>query len=163
MRFHPAARFMCVFDDSTNEMIACGHWDIYPNERTQAEVDKIASIPPVPSDANAEAWNDFFGNFSERRKTVMGNRPVGILHTLVTHPDHHRRGAGALLLQSFVDEVDREGLQGYLEASEMGKPLYTRFGFKEFSVKEFPLEKYGGSGMERNTVMLREVKSLSLP
>jgi GNAT superfamily N-acetyltransferase len=161
MRDNPAARFMGVFDNSTGQLIACGHWNIYTTERTQEQVDELTHISPVPSGVNPELWNDFFGNFSERRQTLLGNRPVAILRTLVTHPDHYRRGAGGLLMEQFVKDADSEGLEGYIEASDMGKPLYARFGFSPVSVMDFHLEKYGGTGVAQNTVMIREPRSTS--
>ncbi len=41
----------------------------------------------------------------------------------------------------------------------MGKPLYTRMGFKEQSEVVFDLAKYGLQGTDTNTAMLREVPS----
>ena len=55
----------------------------------------------------------------------------------------------------FVKQVDDEGVEAYVEASEMGKSLYARFGFVPVFEKGFDLEKYGGSGRDFNTVMIR--------
>ena len=78
-----------------------------------------------------------------------------MLGLLVTHPDHQRRGAGALLVKYGVDVADEMGLVAYLEASTAGKPLYERWGFKEVDRRVFELEKYGGQGTDINTVMIR--------
>jgi GNAT superfamily N-acetyltransferase len=158
MRENPASRCMKVVDASTNTLVACAHWDIYPNERTEEQVDKISHITPPPAGTNPEVWNDFFGYLRTSRRE-LGTQPVAILFTLTTHPDHHRRGAGTLLLERMMEEVDQEGILAYLESSEMGKPLYKRFGFEEVRTTEFRLEKYGGSGVEKNTVMLRKARS----
>jgi GNAT superfamily N-acetyltransferase len=152
---NPHARFMKVVDAASGKMIACGHWDIYPAERTQDQVDKLTHRSPPPADANADAWNDFFGYMSEQRNSVLGNRPIALLHTLVTHLDHRRRGAGGMLMERFVADIDAEQLEGYVEASQAGRPLYAKFGFEPVFEKEFPLEKYGGSGIDWNTVMVR--------
>jgi GNAT superfamily N-acetyltransferase len=159
MHSNPAARFRAVFDNSTGQLIACAHWDIYTEERTQDQVDESSRLPPVPPGVHPDAWNDFFGNISKNRITVLGTRPIAMLCTLVTHPDHYRRGAGTLLMEQFVNEADREGLEAYLEASEVGKSLYARFGFSPVSEREFHLEKYGATGVDRNTVMIREARA----
>jgi GNAT superfamily N-acetyltransferase len=157
MQENEAGRYMKVVETSTNKIIACAHWDIYPKERTQEQIEQITHITPPPPDVNPEVWNDFFGYLRESRKE-LGTQPIAILFTLTTHPDHHRRGAGGILLERMMEEVDREGLPAYLESSEMGKPLYKRFGFEEVRTTEFKLEKYGGHGSEKNTVMLRAAR-----
>ncbi|KAF2434959.1 hypothetical protein EJ08DRAFT_645895 [Tothia fuscella] len=114
---------MSVIDNATNKVVACGHWDIFPDQRTPEQMEDLTSFPPAPASANADAWSDFFENFAERRRTILGTKPAAILCTLTTHPAHHRRGAGAMLMEQFLKNVDDAGLEAYLEASEMGKPL----------------------------------------
>lgn len=148
--------FATVTDASTNTVIANAHWEFTPADASEKELEELASKPSPPPDANVDAWNDFFGYLSEQRRRFLGKKHMGFLHILTTHPDHHRRGAGGLLLKHFLDAVDEEGIEAYLEASEAGKPLYARYGFKPVFEQTFDLEKYGGKGIERNTVMIRD-------
>lgn len=148
--------FATVIDSSTSTVIASAHWEFTPVDASDKELEELFSKPSPPPDANADAWNDFFGYFSEQRRKFLGKTRMGFLHTLTTHPDHHRRGAGGLLLKRFLDAVDEEGIEAYLEASEAGKPLYARHGFKPVFEQSFNLERYGGRGIERNTVMIRD-------
>jgi GNAT superfamily N-acetyltransferase len=145
---------MVVEDSDEKVIIACAHWDLYPEERTEEQVEKICHKSPPPPDANAAAWIDFFGHFGESRR-ALGTRPIAILHTLVTAPKYQGRGAGRLLMQKFIEEVDETRLEAYLEASEMARPLYAKFGFQPVAEKVFDLSKYGAEGCEVNTVMLR--------
>ncbi|KAF2405451.1 acyl-CoA N-acyltransferase [Trichodelitschia bisporula] len=154
MRENPDVRFAKVVDEN-GTMIATAHWHVYEHERTQEQQEEIQRMAPLPPQANAAAWNDFFGYLSESRRDILGTRPAVLLHILVTHPTHHRRGAGALLLQRALEDADRLGLEAYLEASEAGRNLYARYGFESVFRKEFDLEKYGGSGTDANTVMIR--------
>jgi GNAT superfamily N-acetyltransferase len=156
MKEQKDTQYASVIDTATNTVIAFAHWEFAPAQPTQTELEELSSKPPPPPDANADAWNDFFGYLSEQRRKFLGKKRVGFLHVLTTHPDHHRRGAGGLLMKYFLDEVDKEQLEAYLEASEVGKPLYARYGFKPVFEKTFDLEKYGGKGIERNTVMIRD-------
>jgi GNAT superfamily N-acetyltransferase len=153
-----AASFMIVVDSDLKKIVACAIWEIYPHERTQEQVDMLARQPPPAPGCHPEAWDDFFGNLVIQRKK-LGTRPFAILRSISTHPEHQRRGAAGLLMDQFVKQVDRDGVEGYVEASEMGKPLYARFGFVPVFEKEFNLEKYGGSGRDFNTVMTRPASS----
>ena len=76
---------------------------------------------------------------------------------LVTHPDHHRRGAGSMLTKWGLEKADKAKLPVYLEASEEGRPVYAKLGFKPVEEHYFDLAKYGAEGGEMNTVMMREV------
>lgn len=148
--------FAAVVDVSINTVIACAHWEFTPADPTEKELGELLSKPSPPPDANADAWNDFFGYMTEQRTKFLAKKRRGFLHVLTTHPDHHRRGAGTLLMKYFLAQVDQEQLEAYLEASEAGRPLYARCGFKPVFEKTFDLEKYGGKGIERNTVMIRD-------
>ncbi|KIW01769.1 uncharacterized protein PV09_06941 [Verruconis gallopava] len=162
MRSNPAAHFMVVEDLDllpANPIIAAAHWDIYAEERTEAQVDALCHKADPPPDANAAAWTDFFGHFAESRR-ALGTKPVAVLHTLTVHPDHQRRGAGTLLMRTFVEQVDRAGVEAYIESSEMGKPLYARFGFAPVLERRFDLTKYGAEGVEVNTIMVRPPLSM---
>ncbi|QDS67632.1 hypothetical protein FKW77_004467 [Venturia effusa] len=148
--------FATVTDPATNTVIASAHWEFTPAHASEKELEELSSKSPPPPDANADAWNDFFGYLGEQRRKFLGKTRMGFLHVISTHPDHHRRGAGGLLMKRYLDAVDEEGIEAYLEASEAGRPLYARYGFKPISEKTFDLEKYGGKGVERNTVMMRD-------
>jgi GNAT superfamily N-acetyltransferase len=161
MRNNKATSFTAVIDTDLKMIISCAIWEIYPHERTQEQVDTLARPPSPGPGSHPEAWNDFFGNLETQRRR-LGTRPIAILRTLATHPEHQRRGAAALLLAQFTKAVDDEDLKAYIEASEIGKSLYARFGFTPVFERVFELEKYGGSGRDVNTVMLRPSRSKSL-
>ncbi|OCL14052.1 hypothetical protein AOQ84DRAFT_281910, partial [Glonium stellatum] len=82
-------------------------------------------------------------------------RPVLFLHTLVTYPDHHRRGAGAMIMRHILEKADQLSLDTYLESPEPGRHLYQQFSFKLVIEKEFNLEEYGGTAIDLITIMTR--------
>jgi hypothetical protein len=57
-----------------------------------------------------------------------------------------------------LQRADELGLPIYLEATSEGKPLYEKFGFQTAQVTTFELSKYGGSGTEVRTIMIRQAK-----
>ncbi|KAF2749343.1 acyl-CoA N-acyltransferase [Sporormia fimetaria CBS 119925] len=149
----PTVHFLKVIDtEKNNEIIACAKWHIYEKELSEEDVEKRNK--KIPDDASL-AYRDFFGFLNESRKKWMGTKPFCFLNILVTHPDHHRRGAGAMLVKWGTDRADKAHLPAFLEASEEGKPLYAKMGFKEMEYREFDLTKYGREGTERNTIMIR--------
>jgi hypothetical protein len=61
-----------------------------------------------------------------------------------------------LCLQWGTAEADRLGLVSYLEASEEGRPLYEKFGFKEVGRVVVDLSKWGGTEPATAYLMVRE-------
>ena len=53
------------------------------------------------------------------------------LEILATHPGYRKLGFGSQLIQWGCDEADKEGLECFLNASKVGKPLYEKHGYVE--------------------------------
>lgn len=91
------------------------------------------------------------------------------LTLLATHPAHHRRGAGTLLVDWGCKIADDHGVECYLEASKFGYPLYKREGFREafgedasvitFDVGQFTGRGGGNGDWVSLTAMVRPPKS----
>ena len=73
----------------------------------------------------------------------MCSLPTGncaYIQNMYTHPDYRRRGIAWETLTRLVAEARRRGLSSVgLEATDMGKPLYEKFGF-EVQQREMRLE-----------------------
>jgi GNAT superfamily N-acetyltransferase len=55
---------------------------------------------------------------------------IQVIEMLSTHPEHQRRGAGAILMKWGTDIADSLGLRAFVQASRLGKQhLYEKFGF----------------------------------
>ncbi|KAF2478197.1 uncharacterized protein BDR25DRAFT_276014 [Lindgomyces ingoldianus] len=159
------ALYMKVTDDETGEMIAGSKWGFVPpnlvcedgqgvgeggneifkrRERTWEEVEAGLTIPTPYDESNVGVWNKLFTLLNSNKREIMQTRPYLILETLVTHPSHHRRGAGGMLVQWGCDQADTNDLEAYLEASPMGAPLYERFGFQRVKDIQLDLREFGG-------------------
>ena len=134
----PLAHFMKVTDTETGQIIAYAQWSINTVDRTEEQMERVTNLRSPPPDANVQAWNDFFGHIVEARKTILGPKPAAFLRVLTTLPEHHRRGAGTMLVKYGCDKADEAGIRAYLEASPMGKPLYDRFRFQGGGEHRFP-------------------------
>ncbi|KAH7118935.1 acyl-CoA N-acyltransferase [Dendryphion nanum] len=155
-------RFMTCRDTDTGTMIAGARWryvapkdmqenyrsgsepeQTRPRDRTWEEVDSDCTIPPPYTESDPRCFNALFQLFNFHKRDIMGTRPYFCLDTLVTHPDHHRRGAGGLLIKWGIEEADRRNVECYLEASPMGVPLYERYGFEKVRDIELDLRPFG--------------------
>lgn len=152
----------CV-DTTTNQMIAGARWRYVrpedPNAtfRTWDEVNKELTIPEPFAESNPEVFRAFHELFGETKRKLLGTRPYWVLDTLVTHPEHHRRGAGGMLLKWGCEKADEAKMETYLEASEMGAPLYERYGFEPKEHIALDLRNWDGEEEIKWTVSLKNL------
>ncbi|KAF2792099.1 acyl-CoA N-acyltransferase [Melanomma pulvis-pyrius CBS 109.77] len=155
----------CV-DSATGAVVAGAKWRYMghlspsgaPLPRTLDEVKKELELPPPYEESDPAVFNAIFGLFAQNKLETMGTRPYYVLDTLVTHPEHHRRGAGGLLVKWGCDRADELGVEAFLEASLMGEPLYRRFGFVPVKEVGIDLRKFGGDEEMRFILMRRPAK-----
>ncbi|TID17097.1 acyl-CoA N-acyltransferase [Venturia nashicola] len=144
--------FKCIDTSLNNKLIAVAEWSVQTEEATREQLEKtLVCRPPFPEE-NRAARESFMQGIFRSRREVLGTQPHVELDVLVTHPDHHRRGAGSLLIQWGVDEMDRLGLIGYLEGSMAGRPLYEKFGFEGVRELVWDSRPYGGTGIDTHIV-----------
>jgi GNAT superfamily N-acetyltransferase len=142
--------FLKCVDTSTDEMVAGARWTYHrPSEptatlRTPVQLDEELKIPEPYTESHPEVWNEIFSLLYDNKRAIMGLRPYYSLDSLITHPDHHRRGAGSLLLKWGLEKADDAGVEAYLEASDMGRPLYERWGFEPVKRIALDLRRWGG-------------------
>jgi len=60
-----------------------------------------------------------------------------------------------MLMRRGLERADEPGLEGYLEATMMGRPLYEKFGFQMVDKVRYDMEKYGKEGWDETVVMPR--------
>lgn len=148
-------------DDPGRQMVGVAHYDIHPTARTTADLDAedAEKGPEDPDPAMNRAFCDeFFGDIKRIRRETMGGKPYVLLHMLATHPDHHRRGVGAMQLEWGSKKAEEMGVECYLESSPIGRPLYEKHGYVK--VGDLPLDARG-HGHEKDlphVVMIRPAK-----
>jgi GNAT superfamily N-acetyltransferase len=145
----------CV-DTSTGDIIAGARWRyVKPKEegakeRTWDEVEAafLERIDPY-DESDPAVLTALFDLFNNYKREYLGTRPYYCLDTLVTLPQHERRGAGSMLVRWGCEKADEAGVEAYLEASLVGAPLYARHGFEGREEIELDLRKYGGDEVMR--------------
>lgn len=153
----------CV-DTSTGNIIAAARWrhvkpkDESAKERTWAEVEEAFANHFQPYDeSDPEILDALFKLFNDQKRKSLGTRPYFVLDTLVTLPQHERRGAGSMLIRWGCEKADEAGLEAYLEASPVGAPLYARHGFEPVAEMELDLRKWGVDWVMEFIVSTRDV------
>ncbi|KAF1815908.1 acyl-CoA N-acyltransferase [Eremomyces bilateralis CBS 781.70] len=157
-RDDPHSRYVKVVDSDTKAIVAVAYWEIRQEERPMEQFLEDTGPVPIPPTAHPEAWEEFFGYLTHARRNVMGNGPIAFLHLLTTHPDYQRRGAGAIIMKWGCEQADKYRVRAFLEASQKGKGLYEKFGFKEVERKVFDLSKWGGDSVDIMTLMFRDAE-----
>lgn len=143
--------FLKCVDTTTGEMVAGARWRYFKPQqegaaqRTWEEVDAGLTLPEPFEESDPEMWNEVFSTMNANKREVLGQRPYYVLETLVTLPQHERRGAGSMLVRWGCERADEAGVEAFLEASPTGAPLYARFGFQRVKEVAFDLRKWGGT------------------
>ncbi|KKY13158.1 hypothetical protein UCDDS831_g09278 [Diplodia seriata] len=147
-----------VDTDNNDEIIACAVWEFFPNGRSDEDLRELEQPfqPVVEEGERFCRFQQHFFSYLGRVRLQMGKAPHYFLGLLVTHPKHHRRGAGAMLIRWGTEQADKAGLICFLEASEAGRDLYKRHGFEDQETTKFDLSEYGVSGIDKNTTMIRQ-------
>ncbi|KAH7386770.1 acyl-CoA N-acyltransferase [Phaeosphaeria sp. MPI-PUGE-AT-0046c] len=150
----PTCHFIQAYDEETKQMVAFAKWHIY----STSEAAQTARRPSRTFGAgtNPEACEAFFGSLAVRKKEHVGQSPHLYLHMLHTDPAFQGRGAGGMLIKWGTRKADELGLRTYLEASPKGHPVYERHGFRDVEVFDFDLAPFGGPGIYKEPLMIRE-------
>jgi len=142
----PEAFFFKVVDTELESApIAVAKWHVYEHERPEDEVRSGFTLPAPFPEENRAAREMFMASIFDSRWSVLGTKPHVILESLVCLPDHHRRGAGGMLVKWGTDKADELGLLSYLEASPQGKGLYLKHGFQAIRELKSDLTDFGGA------------------
>ncbi|KAJ3951994.1 hypothetical protein N0V92_011578 [Colletotrichum tropicale] len=113
-RADPTSTWLKVVDDETGQIVAGGRWSFF--ERGG----------PNPYDGHREVGATWFPE---------------VLNILFTIPEYRRRGAASLVMDWGVGRADCMGLDIYVEASEGGKPLYEKYGFKAIEESYYEVDE----------------------
>lgn len=137
-------------DTSTGEIVAGARWRyVKPkeegaHERTWKEVDEGFVIPEPYDESDPELLKSLYDLFNSNKRAILGTQPYLVLDTLVTLPQHERRGAGSALVRWGCSKADEANVAAYLEASLVGAPMYARHGFRAVKQVELDLRNFGG-------------------
>jgi len=109
-------------------------WNIYVQERVPEEWMKghelMAGDWVEPADKR-DAVKEVLRIMEDGRRRTMQGRPYALLMYMCVDPAYWRRGVGGTLLKWGMARCDELGIPGYLEASDMGYPMYKHYGWRD--------------------------------
>ena len=69
---------------------------------------------------------------------------------MFVHRKHGRRGAGALMMEWGMDKAKEKKIETFVEATDMGKSRYERFGLREMYVVAIQIRAKNGRRWREN-------------
>ncbi|KAH8666978.1 acyl-CoA N-acyltransferase [Xylariales sp. PMI_506] len=126
----PESRVMLI-RSPTNEIISFAVYRILDMSHDEASKSwrsrwPSASIAPELTDEKLE---NFFGPMEKSHMHLIGDRKHVFLEVLGTAEKHQKQGCASVLIKWGTGWADELGLECYLDASALGKPLYEKFGY----------------------------------
>lgn len=104
-----------------------------------------------------------FSLFSPRTIHDEADFDIAVLDMMSTHPSHHRRGAGKMLVQWGCDIADKMGVEAFIEGTLIAQNLYQSCGFRpvpnEYIYVDVP-EKWKGRPQVKYFFMERQPKAI---
>ncbi|KAF2447592.1 hypothetical protein P171DRAFT_518677 [Karstenula rhodostoma CBS 690.94] len=151
--------------DNGGRTIAVAVWSAH-NIASQNDTPRIGDegkdTPFVPPELRLDVLTAVLAPLRAAQDDIMEDPvPYLKLDSLATHPEHHRRGAGRILLHWGVEKADAEGWRTYLDATPVGLKSYERVGFKIVREVTFDRGQWGGEGEDWWACMVRESKGAS--
>lgn len=132
---NPSAHFAVVLDKDipgppSDQVIAWVKYDVFESARAEQERQDVGERS-WPAYTNLALVDHFWAMITASRRRMGGSiGPHISVDLLATSPDHHRRGAGKMLMGHIAREADRLGLPATLEGSPEGIKLYSAVGFE---------------------------------
>ncbi|GAA5865135.1 hypothetical protein JCM8547_007725 [Rhodosporidiobolus lusitaniae] len=121
---HPYKAVMKAILNTSGEVAAMGFWELPKPEGYVEEKQEERRFPPG---TNVELAKELFGqlDFGIKERQLH-------LSILVVDPKYQKTGAGSTMLRWGCKLADEEKVPMYLEATDVGVPLYKRYGFVPF-------------------------------
>jgi GNAT superfamily N-acetyltransferase len=112
------------------KIVASGRWNVWPRERTQEELLRDRQLDWSSDCANDDWCVEYSTSLNETREGLIGKKPHILLRWIVTDPEYRRRGAATMIVKWGLDRADELGIPAILEATDEGKLVYEKVGFK---------------------------------
>ena len=132
----PPVGIKCIYadpDTSHERVIGFAEWFIYPRQRGKEEYMQELSIMDmswVDDEPQRERGRKYQVQVINARRQLMGGRPYGLLMWLCVDPKFRRRGVGSACVKWGMNRCIELRIPGYLEASEEGKVMYAKMGWR---------------------------------
>ncbi|KAM5349862.1 hypothetical protein ACJ41O_006367 [Fusarium nematophilum] len=134
----PTSYWGKVVNDDGRIVGAC-LWKIYPTNPFERH-DAHSEAHWHPEGERREYVTKCLEQFDEPRSR-LGARPQLYLNILYTHPDFRRQGVADMILSWGKKKADEMGVEMWLDATELGVPVYKKHGFTVVNVNRLQPSK----------------------
>ncbi|KAH8883198.1 hypothetical protein GQ53DRAFT_847095 [Thozetella sp. PMI_491] len=163
LRDRELARHQKAVDPQTGELVGYARWKlpadrasagdrhpIWAEARTvEAEIspEEQRRIDEVASESMLAQWPERLeARNNEIRQRIMAKQPYLELDYLGVHPKHQRKGIATTLVKSGLQVAQDLGLDVFLQASDVGRLVYEKLGFKLIDENIEDDSEFGGPG-----------------
>ncbi|KAL4912347.1 acyl-CoA N-acyltransferase [Aspergillus aurantiobrunneus] len=130
----PQLIWATVVDTHANDRIAAAaKWYFYDHD-PHAQSEDHPLVADWYPEGVAREFATKAARLFERPREQLARRSHAFLHIAFTMPEYRRQGLGHLLMEWAIRKTDERGLEAWLDASEFGRPLYEKFGFRKVLV-----------------------------
>ncbi|MCJ1313867.1 hypothetical protein MMC25_007547 [Agyrium rufum] len=130
-QYDPSSKWLKVIDTESHQTAAVALWHIYEsNPFVDDPPESLVEVDWWPEEGDGRKFIAMIADQMVRPRMLNHRRPHILLELMATHPNHRRQGAADLLMKWGLKKADEIGVDILLEASEMGKPLYEKYGFE---------------------------------
>ncbi|KAI1412052.1 acyl-CoA N-acyltransferase [Hypoxylon sp. FL1857] len=127
----PSSYWQKVVDTETGNVAGGALWNIHPeNPFTEPHDIEVTWFP----DDGSRKFAEEMIQLHNAPRALLGQRPQVYLFIIFTHPNYRRKGVAQQFMSWGMKKADEMGVEMFLDATPVGKPLYGANGF--VSVKE---------------------------
>jgi hypothetical protein len=94
-------------DTISNKMVGVAQWQIFKQTPSQETLDSMFVETSPPPEINHEARTALLKDIAKARTNFMPLGPCILLRMLIVSPDYQRKGAGNLLMQWGVEQMNQ--------------------------------------------------------
>jgi GNAT superfamily N-acetyltransferase len=154
--------------DNGGRTIAVAVWSMHNVKSSEATAtpptatteEKEIHKPFTPPELRVDALMSLLGPLRAAQPEIMTTSdPYLMLNMFATHPEHQGRGASKMLLDWGLKKADDEGLVTYLNATDVGRRIYEKKGFKVVKAIEWDRVPWGGEGKDCHWCMVRQPRA----
>ncbi|KAK5631816.1 hypothetical protein RRF57_007530 [Xylaria bambusicola] len=140
----PTSFWQKVVDTDTGRIVGGAAWNIYmSNPFVEPHAVEVSWYPDDGSRAYVEKALESYA----RPRYMAAQRAHVYLFNVFAHPDYRRKGIGQQVMDWGMKKADDLGLELFLDATPLGKPLYKKNGLVCIEENVTGLErKHAGEG-----------------
>lgn len=147
----PAVKCVYTSPEGESKIIGFAEWLVYDRERTEDEHSTENYILRLEwmEETERQKCLNYMKPMIDARVNLLKGRKHAFLMFLCVDEAFRGKGAGKALVKWGMEQCDKIGVPGYLEASDDGKRLYENLGWVVVGEEKLPGMMYFPPGLAR--------------